>query len=392
MSFQQTADNALFDGRYEGNTDKIDIGILIKKLENAVSSILKSVHKQAEKQKIELLPAFRPERMNFACPYCGDSKLNSRKKRGNIYLDDFNYKCWNAGCRKSFTTATQLLIDFNQYQNFDQSEIFYMQSVSHGSLDNPLTLFQQGKSKAKSNDINDLKDIDKIAITRDTIMNVMGLKEIENVPHVYEYLKGRNQIRVDNRHFAYDFITDSVALLNLTANREKVIGVQFRYMKKNTKGIRFKTIPYSEIITKYLGIKNADDGILYKMDRVCLLYNILSVDIQNKPVIFEGGMDANHMPNSIATLSASTKINLPNGLYLYDNTRIDQAGLKESVKMLKEGYKVFLWGKFFDENKKYGNYYAKLKDLDDIVRFDNKFNISLLYNYFSNDKLDILYL
>ena len=31
----------------------------------------------------------RDERLNFACPYCGDSVKDNHKKRGNIYLNTF---------------------------------------------------------------------------------------------------------------------------------------------------------------------------------------------------------------------------------------------------------------------------------------------------------------
>ena len=32
-------------------------------------------------------------RLNFCCPYCGDSK-DSKKKRGNLYTDTLTYKCY----------------------------------------------------------------------------------------------------------------------------------------------------------------------------------------------------------------------------------------------------------------------------------------------------------
>ena len=39
-------------------------------------------------------------KLNFACPYCGDSQKDSTKKRGNIYLRTSTYKCFNDGCLK----------------------------------------------------------------------------------------------------------------------------------------------------------------------------------------------------------------------------------------------------------------------------------------------------
>ena len=35
------------------------------------------------------------ERLNFACPYCGDSATDNWKKRGNLYEEGFNFHCFN---------------------------------------------------------------------------------------------------------------------------------------------------------------------------------------------------------------------------------------------------------------------------------------------------------
>ena len=40
-------------------------------------------------------------RLNFACPYCGDSHKDSHKKRGNIYVTGCYYKCYNCGVYRS---------------------------------------------------------------------------------------------------------------------------------------------------------------------------------------------------------------------------------------------------------------------------------------------------
>ena len=38
------------------------------------------------------------DKLNFACPYCGDSAHDSKKKRGNLYPERGFYKCYNDGC------------------------------------------------------------------------------------------------------------------------------------------------------------------------------------------------------------------------------------------------------------------------------------------------------
>ena len=49
------------------------------------------------------------DRWNFCCPYCSDSRTNNRKKRGNLYLNDLRYFCFNCGYS---TGINKLLHDF----------------------------------------------------------------------------------------------------------------------------------------------------------------------------------------------------------------------------------------------------------------------------------------
>ena len=57
-----------------------------KKVQNLIDEILKErFPSDAEKQQ----PFPREERYNFACPYCGDSAKDSRKKRANIYYNGY---------------------------------------------------------------------------------------------------------------------------------------------------------------------------------------------------------------------------------------------------------------------------------------------------------------
>lgn len=38
----------------------------------------------------------------FRCPFCGDSKTDHKKRRGYVYTDNWMFKCFNCGQRKSF--------------------------------------------------------------------------------------------------------------------------------------------------------------------------------------------------------------------------------------------------------------------------------------------------
>ena len=67
-------------------------------IKNNVQTILSSVFNNSTKRQIKDVG----DRLNFACPYCHDSKLHTFKKRGNLYLDNGLYKCFNCGISKSY--------------------------------------------------------------------------------------------------------------------------------------------------------------------------------------------------------------------------------------------------------------------------------------------------
>ena len=73
-------------GESENNT--IDV------IKNKLQIILDRSFKERYRKKIDVYS----DRLNFACPVCGDSVSDVRKKRGNLYLDSLSYHCYNCGC------------------------------------------------------------------------------------------------------------------------------------------------------------------------------------------------------------------------------------------------------------------------------------------------------
>ena len=51
------------------------------------------------------------DRLNFSCVYCGDSRSDVRKKRGNLYLDSLRFHCFNCGHSAGIN---RFLSDFNE--------------------------------------------------------------------------------------------------------------------------------------------------------------------------------------------------------------------------------------------------------------------------------------
>jgi len=69
-----------------------------QKVKMSLQNILNNRFDHYEKRTIDP----KHGRLNFACPYCGDSYHDVHKKRGNIYTDKgFYFKCYNCGKYRS---------------------------------------------------------------------------------------------------------------------------------------------------------------------------------------------------------------------------------------------------------------------------------------------------
>ncbi len=108
-------------GQLISELSHFNLGMEIEKIEQVVSEILVREFTDSHgKQNV-----FRcGNRLNFSCPYCGDSH-DSRKKRGNFYLDTLAYKCYNGGCGV-FKDLISFFKDFGAYNrlsNDDKNEV-----------------------------------------------------------------------------------------------------------------------------------------------------------------------------------------------------------------------------------------------------------------------------
>jgi predicted RNA-binding Zn-ribbon protein involved in translation (DUF1610 family) len=93
MTLNASQIDPLFDGT-------IDPEFFIGKIQN----ILDKEHNDcSEKRKLVPYPKTSPKRLNFACPYCGDSEKVRTKKRGNVWLNTLIYRCYNCGEEGNFT-------------------------------------------------------------------------------------------------------------------------------------------------------------------------------------------------------------------------------------------------------------------------------------------------
>jgi predicted RNA-binding Zn-ribbon protein involved in translation (DUF1610 family) len=80
----------------------------LEEVKSLVSKVLeKSFTGNHSKQKIYI----STNRLNFSCPYCGDSHKNNHAKRGNLYYNRLIFICFN--CDKK-TTFDRMCKHFNE--------------------------------------------------------------------------------------------------------------------------------------------------------------------------------------------------------------------------------------------------------------------------------------
>ena len=318
-------------------------------------------------------------RLNFSCPYCGDSP-DPRKKRGNFYLDTLAYKCYNGGCG-IFKDSVTFLKDFGLYNKLTGSEKEEIQKLIEENRGKRRTVY--GKVDISFFFDNDISDI---LIKRSDFMIALGLQEIWG-SKIQRYIQRRNQ-RMDSR-FAWDSKKERIFLFNLTPD-DKIIGLQIRNMSSVKGTSKYLTYKLSGIYEKLLNVKDVE--ILDKakaVDPISYVFGIGTLDFGLPITIFEGPMDSWMWVNSVGLCSLENKFpfEIENIRYWYD---WDKSGIDKSMDLLAKGFTVFNWGKFLEENDITKNRKWDLNDLVVHLRTTGK-KIKRFDNYFTNDALDLRY-
>ena len=147
---------------------------------------------------------------------------------------------------------------------------------------------------------------------------------------------------------------------------------------------------------QYIEIEDGIEGVVDNLDKLSLLFNILTVDFSRDLTICEGPIDSMFINNCIALCGASKLNNyfddIPYVRYLFDN---DVTGKEHSINKVKDGKKTFLWNKYLDE---IGLRDSKIKDMNDLVielyrnRNRVKFDADRFNSCFSDNELDAVYI
>lgn len=343
----------------------------LEEVKSLVSKVLdKSFTGNHSKQKIYI----STNRLNFSCPYCGDSD-DPRKKRGNLYLDSLSFKCYNGGCGQ-FRDLIGLLYDHK-----------LINELTHEQIDeakNTIAAKKTNRRVSAKVDVFILENYKNVIVSREYYKEKLKLIEIPRV--INDYLAERNQI-VDEK-FLYDPIKKSIHILNLTSDNKHILGLQLRNMKKGASN-KYFTYKLSGIHKNLLG--NKDQEILEKaeeLDPISLVFGFSTVDLDSTVTIFEGPLDSFLFKNSVALCSINNPFpfDISNKRWFYDG---DTPGREELRKKISMGETVFLWKKFLDENEMPDREKWDLNDVVDYLRKTGK-KIRNLEKYFSNETWDMI--
>jgi len=387
---------------------------------NFVKVITKEILKRKfpnDSKKQQLDEATSHKRIDIACPICGDSKNNSTKKRGNIYIKSKTYKCWNCGHFSSLNkfllnTSKKLSINLSSYFSLDQINTFiseadeeiksesdnFFKETDFYSSDNPvIRQLQNKKIFERLFTIDDFK----------AKLNLISLIELNKESKAYKFLESRclTEIPIEfTSNFIYADSSDSkIYSFNIDINTKKVIGVTIRPITYK----KYIICNYDKIIEDWF--KESKD--LFNEDELVLIgninqyWNILNVNFKERVYVAEGTFDYPFVYNSLCITGVNKGHELLNKISNYylllDN---DKEGILASIEYLKNGKHVFLWKKLLSKYKNVSSPTAKLelnkiKDINDAFKWLFKWNKTnyvefnkIIQEFFSNNKFDLLFL
>jgi len=339
-----------------------------------VVRVLHTHHSHPEKRRI----LESKGRLNFACPYCGDSHDTPRKKRGNIYWNDLYFHCYNCSAHESLDT---FLKDHNEnFEGEDRINVinYIKENRKHFSLGESLDFYLFDKAK-------------ELALSFEEIALGFNVYPINTLTYqAYPYLRSRLLHHKTDR-FGFDPRRRELYVFNLTPEG-KILGFQTRDLGSNG-GPKYKTWNIERIYDRLKLPLQVTEEELDNLNKISMLFGILTVDMSRDFSIFEGPIDAMFMNNSIGLTGVKKQIiefnEIPTARYFFDN---DIEGKSRMIEKLKSGQTVFMWDKF---TKDFNIPQRKVKDLNDLVKWEYENRTECLKDldkYFTKDSLDIIFI
>ncbi len=355
---------------------------LRKDIIEVVEDILYHAHADTEKRRLD---SSKEEQLEMACPCCGDSKTNSSKKRGILYLDSFKYYCWNGDCDAKYWNIFKFFKVFGKKLN----NLAHISDISK--------IIEKSKRERKPTKLIDSSELFEFMYNNSIPISHLekhyGLLTATQCSWGAEFLNKRLLHRFDDRlRFRTNkYGNREVWVLNKIDENEKVVGLQIKNLDF---GMKYSTKTFNTLVEEMKRkVEFPEDNIFVeKLSTLSIIFNIFNVDIEKVVTVFEGPLDSFFIPNSVATAGASKLKNFFDGLdtvrYWFDN---DTTGKKSAIDKIKSKNKCFLWKRFF-KNSAFNN--KRVKDLNEMVVYiynNKKYKNSLVHvkDCFSKNKYDI---
>lgn len=364
-------------------------------LKGLIQSVLNSNFKEAEKRRINEYH----DRVQFACPYCGDSSKFRSAKRGNIWWNKLIYVCFNCGKK---TNLDRLFKDFNVKMDPEKK----LELINHLNEAVSYKDAEDDLMETEFDKLLDMSDLERIFNSGEQI--ITNFKPVSDGSSVHQYLVsrgivGKNLTNIyEGRYWVNSDRWEPIIIL-LNRRGSKILGLQIRNLKEGRRRL-FKIYNYESLyrwINDVEEITDIDMNQLVIYNKLSYYFNILNVNFESTITVFEGYIDSLFYPNSIGVVGVNTDMRFleSNNLelqYFYDN---DSAGFDKSETKLKEGYPVFLWKKLFEDivdKKKSSDPYgllhriSKVKDLNKLSELvPNPYSKLELNKFFSKDIMDM---
>lgn len=337
------------------------------------------------------------DRINFACPFCGDSLRDPRKKRFNIYLNSLSCHCFNCNHHSGINTFLR---------QFDE-ELSMEDKIQVHEIQQSSKKFEKRLSSGQTS--FSFRLLDKLAIPKSILFKLLNLSTPYKSKECSEYLNSRCINIKQWKYFAYNEKTKELYILNINSN-DRIIGMQIRQLDVNSKKPRYLTRSLSKIYNNLFNkdisllierlLKDMDNGEKYiieedgieniqaNIDRLSGIFNVMNVDMNIPLTIVEGPIDCLCISNAIA-LQGATKLNdyfddIENVRFLFDN---DKIGKEHAINKLKSNKKIFLWNLYCKKM----NIKNNIKDINDVLKL-NLFDKDIYESCFSNDEFDVMFL
>lgn len=342
-----------------------------------------------------------PDKLNFACPYCGDSNKDVNKKRGNLYLTTNNYKCYNDGC-SILAPIEKFVAKWSKQYNLP------LPTITKASAN--FTLATAPKKKGFLIEFLINKEVGSKLLKFNDLVSRFSLIPCTRAKAgspIYEFITKRkiHHLPVFEKTCYYDSREDKIYLFNLDLRSDSVLGFAIRHIDDSWEGPKYNIKNYAEFKKTGL-IKEIDDSFIVEVNTLNNYFNILNIDFSKEITVTEGQIDSMFVRNCIASTGVTKGKQLLENLTVKNKTRIlfdnDTAGKRETISFLNKGYSVFLWSSaLYELKKKYPSEYKKIKNIKDvndlyrvILLLDSTLNFEsfndFLDKHFSKSPFDVI--